>query len=686
MTSEDNISNKLSLILGKSADGIGNEEQLYIMNYIYKKLVHLSEFKALLPEQITNVLIDCRLEYHINCFGLSFYSYSEDLIKIYDLMFIIMEQLKVNSKKLYDKEIKSKVISVLKIFLMANCSYIRNGNNNDWIDVKGYLTDIGSDNREEAIRENIFNSFIRFSNKDVDAYLLDISLLNKIGISTNAYEKIIKKFNYELNISLENKEYYKAVINMFNIDLVNTYFYRMRSSVFEKENKDTILLPERTEWETKIPYYPTEIKKYVQPLQDFLNFKTIYKFHSESIVDSEKIIRLEKNIINGGFGFTNNLYKSDDMCIQILNFCANNEIMIDNYSEFRFLMQSYVKSKFEIQIVKGSIEFDEHDLFILIKYFDEKDLRYLLTQSFLKKEKRKESLKLIFNNSKKEYLNEVLNNLLKINEEIDDVFNQTTISKSLSNLIMVLSLVDWSEAEYTIIVDSLTKYLLDNKVPYDLYKSIDYHILLNNNLYHNKYDSVSSLLDVPLHKMISRKGSGFHESLAFKSEFNSIIYYMKDNDIQYSNEVLVDKVLFHINLVEDDRKKRIVCNDMILKYILVSNDKIVTKIKLFLNTIRNNDWDNNKYQEIFLELLFNIFDCEVNIDFVSFLNKWVDNYYSLDVILDGSFINCGGTQELLKRLNELFKEKGLSAFETIHHKLREKEIRIRKENNLEVRK
>src|SRR5699024_616916 len=155
------------------------------------------------------------------------------------------------------KEIKSKVISVLKIFLMANCSYIKNGNNNNWIDVKGYLTDIGSDNREEVIRENIFNSFIRFSNKDVDAYLLDISLLNKISISTKVYEEIIKKINYDLNISLENKEYYKAVINMFNIDLMNTYFYRMRSSVFKKENKDTILLPERTEWETKIPYYPT---------------------------------------------------------------------------------------------------------------------------------------------------------------------------------------------------------------------------------------------------------------------------------------------------------------------------------------------------------------------------------------------------------------------------------------------
>lgn len=686
LTSEEDISNKLSLILEKTFDNLENEEKLYIMNYIYKKLVHLSEFKALLPEQITNVLIDCRLEYHVNCFGLSFHNYNENSSKIYDLMFRVIEQLKEKFDKLEYSEIKSKVVFVLKIFLMANCSYIKNGNNNNWIDVKGYLTDIGSDNREEVICENIFNSFIRFSNKDVDAYLLDISLLNKVGISTNAYEEIIKKFNYELNISLENKEYYKAVINMFNIDLVNTYFYRMKSSVFKKENKDTILLPERTEWETKIPYYPTEIKKYVQPLQDFLNFKTIYKFHSESIVDSEKIVRLEENIINGGFGFTNNLYKSDDMCIQILNFCANNKIMIDNYSEFRFLMQSYVKSKFEIQIVKRSIEFDEHDLFILIKYFDEKDLRYLLTQSFLKKGERKESLKLIFNSSKKEYLNEVLNNLLKINEEIDDVFNQTFISKSLSNLIMVLSLVDWSEAEYTIIVDSLTKYLLENKVPYDLYKSIDYHILLNNNLYHNKYDSVSSLLDVPLYKMISRKGSGFHESLAFKSEFINIIYYMKDNNIRYSNEILVDKVLFHLNLAKDNRKKRMFCNDMILKYILVSNDRIITKIKLFINTIRNNNWEDNQYQEIFLELLFNIFDCKINMDFVDFLNKWVDNYYSLDVMLDNSFIICGGTQELLKRLKELYKVKGLSAFETIHHKLKEKEIKIRKENNLEVRK
>lgn len=73
-------------------------------------------------------------------------------------------------------------------------------------------------------------------------------------------------------------------------------------------------------------------------------------------------------------------------------------------------------------------------------------------------------------------------------------------------------------------------------------------------------------------------------------------------------------------------------------------------------------------------------------DFVNFLNKWVDSYYSLDVISDGNFTNCGGTQELLRRLNELYKVKGLSVFETIHHKLKEKEIKIRKENNLDVRK
>ncbi|WP_299185484.1 SIR2 family protein [uncultured Psychrobacter sp.] len=684
--SEENISNKLGSILGKDFDTLKKEEYLYIMNYIYMKLIHLSEFKALLPEQITSVLTDSRLEYHINCFGLRFYSHNRNSSNIYNFMFMIIEQLKIKFEILEYSEIKDKVVFVLRIFLMANCNYIQKGDSDDWIDITSYLSDIDCNNKEEVTCEDRFNSFIRFSYKHIDTYLLDISLLDNINISTNKYEEIVNNFNNKLNSSLENKEYYKAVINMLNIDLVNTYLYRMQSSITGKNNKDAILLLEKTEWESKIPYYPTEIKKYVQPLQDFLNFKTIYKFHSESIVDSDKIIKLENIILNGGFGFTSSYYKSNDMCIQILNFCVNNEIMIDNYSEFRFLMQSYVKSKFEIQIIKGRIEVEEHDLFILIKYFDGKDLRYLLTQSFLKKESIKESLKLVFNSSEKEYLNEVLNNLLKLNEEIDDVFNQTTISKSLSNLIMVLSLVDWSEDEYTIIVDNLTKYLLNNKVPYDLYKSIDYHILLNNNLYHNKYDSVSSLLDVPLYKIISREGSGFYESLAFKSEFNSIIYYMKDNNIQYSNEILVDKVLFHINLIKDNRQKRIVCNDMILKYIFVSNDKIVTKIKLFLNTIRNNDWNNNQYQEIFLELLFNIFDCEINIDFVNFLNNWVDNHYSLDVISDGNFINCGGTQELLKRLNELYKVKDLSVFGTIHHKLREKEIKIRKENNLEVRK
>ena len=60
---------------------------------------------------------------------------------------------------------------------------------------------------------------------------------------------------------------------------------------------------------------------------------------------------------------------------------------------------------------------------------------------------------------------------------------------------------------------------------------------------------------------------------------------MKDNNIRYSNEILVDKVLFHLNLAKDNRKKRMFCNDMILKYILVSNDRIITKIKLLIGSI-----------------------------------------------------------------------------------------------------
>lgn len=685
LNSKENISNKLDLILDKGVDSLNNEEKLYVVDYIYSKLASLVEFEALLPEQIMNILVGCSLEYHINCFGINFTSYNKDSSRIYKVFFNILTQLK-NSFEIYEKtEIKEKVVFILEIFLMANCIYIKNGGNSngDWISIQSYLIDVNYDPKEKNIYKDKFDGFIRFSNEEIDTYLLDVSLLDKEDMSPNAYEEITSLFNNKLNESLKLKEYYKAVIHMFNMDLVNTYLHRMQPS---NSPENSILLPEQTEWEGKISYYPTEIRKYIQPLQDFLSFKTIYKFHSESIVDSNKIIQLEKNNLNGGVGFTSNYYKSNDRCIQILRFCANNGILIDNFSEFRALMQSYVKSKIEIQLVQIKLEVQEHDLFILIKYFDTQDLRRFLTENLLKKDKTKESLTLNFDDDEKIYLNEVFNNLLKLHNKIDNSFYETTTSKALSNILIILALVSWSETEYSVIVDRLVEHLLNNQIAYDVYRSINYHILLGNNLYHNKYESISKLLDIPLYKVISREGFSFLESQAFKSEFVNIIHYMRDNSIQYSNEKLVDRVLFNLDLIEDEKSKRIFCNDMILKYILVSDERIGTKIKYFINKIRKNSWLNDDYQEIFLELLFNIFDCQVNDDFINFLTKWVDNYYSLNTMSDFKFTELGGTKEMLIRLKELYEIKDLSEFENIYIGLKEKEIKIRSDNDLNNRK
>ena len=96
-------------------------------------------------------------------------------------------------------------------------------------------------------------------------------------------------------------------------------------------------------------------REYIQPLVDLLGFKSIYKFYYDSIVDNEEHLNLEENKKNGGFGFTDKEQRSNDRLIQLLNFCAYNDVALDAYTEFQKLMQSYVLGKIKIHEVRENL-------------------------------------------------------------------------------------------------------------------------------------------------------------------------------------------------------------------------------------------------------------------------------------------------------------------------------------------
>ncbi len=212
-------------------------------------------------------------------------------------------------------------------------------------------------------------------------------------------------------------------------------------------------------------------REYIQPLVDLLGFKSIYKFYYDSIVDNEEHLNLEENKKNGGFGFTDKEQRSNDRLIQLLNFCAYNDVALDAYTEFQKLMQSYVLGKIKIHEVREKFELTKVDLFILIKYFKFKDLWSVIVKrvlGFVKDEPQEGNggKFLSFTQDEKDYLVDAFENLSNLFITYGHYFYSNTISNSFLNLIMIIGLVNWESTELDEFFKLYKIYLLKKKYSY----------------------------------------------------------------------------------------------------------------------------------------------------------------------------------------------------------------------------
>lgn len=667
---KSSISNSLRNIVDKDIEDLTNDEKIKIIDYFYNNLHKLSEFDALLPEQITAVLTNCSVEYHQNCFAIWLHQgvlttdYDEDIRKIY-MLFFNMLYLEKHSEELRDtKEIWSKLKSIFRVFLLANSPFITCDikSKKEYVDITSFIKNLDEELNLCGRVQN-YQDFLRFNESDIQ----DRIILNSSSDSENKkkLEKLLNKYNDEINSNLKKRQYYKAVIDMFNKDYVSDKLQLCNASI-DMENLNFI--ESHTDWEKKINYFPSEIQENILPLQEFLNFKSIYRFHYETTVDSRMLINREKSIKNGGFGFSSNDERSNSRCIQILQFTVCNHILIDDYTEFKELMKSYVASKIELQSMRKLVSLYEHDLLILIRYFDFKDLSKILKILVLKEDNNK-GLEVSFKDDEDVYLLDVFNNITNLYKLNHTSFQETLLSRSYCNILIVLSLVDWSNKQYEEIVDKILSVFTKVSMPYNAYNALDTFILLNFKLYGKKYIGTSRILDIPLKKLLDSEGSGFLDYRAIKNDFINVFGYHAECGVLYSNQSLVRQVIERIKHSFDKKNQRVICRDFICKYLEISDDKTKAIIAEYISNIRKDSWKNNEYDEIVIELFFNDIGCSINNSFISFLSDWIENYLTKEIINSTDYISTQGIIDLDKWFKHLAENKKLVEYEVLHNKI-----------------
>lgn len=648
-----------------------------VVDFFYNKLAGLNELNTLLPEQITNIFSNCTIKYHYDCFGLEFHSnaltmdYSDNIRKVYANFFEILK----NEEK--TKLFKNKLDYIFSSFVSAGVIFIEN--NDFTFDITKHFESQRFDEEFSAEKDN-FSKFLSFSSKMTKTNF-DILIFHnksedeKLSIFQNLSSAVTKK--------LMRKQYLSAMIYKFN---KSVFAYKLSHDIHIKENlADKFRKEAHYEFTDELinNKYPSRSKKHLQPLIELLNFKSIYKFHYDSTIDNATFLKSAKNDKNGGFSFNNKEQRSNDRLIQLLRFCADNDVVLDFYSEFRNLMASYVTGKIKISKVNENFKFSIYDLFIMIKYFKFNDTWLNFLENILPfvrepdKEGGGENF-LHFGENEKIYIRTVFDNLSELFVKHSHSFYSNDISNSFLNFMLILGLIKWNDQELNGFIKRIKNVLLVSDIPYDFSKSVNYFIIMQYKLYKANNESFLELIDAVLEGFLSGKfREPFYQRIG--RDLSYIYHYSIVMNMPYSNKDLVEKAIFSLenDFKDDKRSQRSFLQEFLLPVYQISNAEIRSIFISYFDQLRIDDWESIRdreelYEEIFRELDFLQYGCEIKDKFVIFLKNWINNELNKDVYSSLEFLKVGGIERMLKFISFLVKEKKLEQFSEIYSMLQNK--------------
>lgn len=653
-----------------------------VIDYLYNNLRGLAELNALFPEQIQSLFTNCTIEYYGDYFGLWFHmpngvmtrDYDKPTRELYNRFFEIFEKVKYDKKHKF----RYKMDFIVTCFLLANINFIQH---NRIINIyQEYFNENDNLPKKISLRNNRFNDFILFSNTPKN---IDIGL-RFVKNNHNKFDEIylaLDELDKEISFNKKSKNFLLTILAQFSYN--NLLEYLKNSSFYEEKYKDVSQKFERffknENINIDISNYSAKDRKYTIPLYEFVDFKMIYKLHYYSTLDNQEKIKNANNNKKCGFGSYDKEYRSHAYCLMLLHFIAGNNIAIDNYTEILNLMKSYMTGKIEVQHINEHFSFQNHELFILIKYFKFKgllDLIYTKILPFIKDESQEGRGEIIinFDNIQKEYLKKTLDNLLVLFKKYSHSFYTNTISDSFINLILIISLVKWDDSELREIIAKINDAFAGDNYPYDFVKSIDKFVLINYKLYKTQSNEFFNFIDTVLLKFTQGKLWSLIRGNV-KDEITHIYDYGYISSKKYSNMEIVEKSIKYIKLHFDyNETQRELAQLFLANLINISTNEIKDKITNFIQEIRVKNWDeieSNNDDEIFIELDFLQYGLPINDEFISFLSNWIKNL-NKDTTIDINLLKKGGIEQIQRYFEFLIKHKEFAQFESLLQELKNK--------------
>lgn len=504
-----------------------------INKYMDGKLRTLTQYKTLLPEQISKKLTNSTIDYEGS--GVALISHDDFLTGDYD-----KHSRKINS--IYLNDILGKNSDFTKTFSsVLEKAFIKKVSYNS----KSHEVE-----RSSTLESELYNK-ISFAYSEDDAEIL---LINK------EYGKLLEILISKVKHHLNERNYILATIYMSNFD--DTYRMlqrnlRSNSRSIDEDCKAIIESHSPFDFKTKIIDFPRGMQSDLQDLVKILEFNEIYKAYYRFDVESKKNLGFSQIRKNGGMAFSYDEFKTRSKLYPYVYFILGNEILIEEYTEVKSLFEFNILASLEHYLSEGRFYVNVIDLFILIKYCDTKKIKGLLDELISDKKiisassVNKKDLYYI----KKYLLNTVTNMCDLIGRKNNNSIYTTSIERWTNNILILLGCVPWSQKQLKKMINSLIPLLEYRTNNIDIYENTQLLLTVNNFLYQKSHPDMLRILDVMLEKIIAGELNGFDQIIIHSNILQNIYILSGVHDYTYENTELLKLVLAKVQSLGDESKK-----------------------------------------------------------------------------------------------------------------------------------
>lgn len=493
----------------------------------------------------------------------------------------------------------------------------------------------------------------------------------EILLSNKKYDTLLKYFSEKVSYYLDQKNYIMTTIYMANYDYIYDILKFHADNINDPEykiSKEIIKNNIHYAYESKVRDFPETIQPDLQKLQKIIDLSEIYKAYYEFHTKSRENKEHAQNRKNGGISISVDEYTLRDKLYSYVYFILVNDLLIENYSETQQFFESIILESFEHYLIEDKFSINQKDLFIIIKYCDEKKIKAFAKKLIdgnklvsICKLEQKQIIQI------KQYLLKALNNICNsLGYKEINTNGPTFINIYFTNILTVLGFVRWNPQEFEQIIDTIIPVYKQRTQRTDIYENIKYFLYVSWKLYETSHPNILKFIDITLSKIIKKEWNRFDNLILDENTLINIFTVSMNTGYEYNNSELLKDAL---DIIKKDKypSEQYFTNKLLLDIKQIGSEGVKELIDKFVNENILNLSCKTPYDYISKLILIYYGGYPIPKDFIENLKHFIDknipiNYKNiLNNSLDPDLLHSGIESKLPELLKYIIEDKDLDS-------------------------